>query len=100
MRVKNQLRRRIRGWLPKEPYPSDYQRIANHKSPRIRRQIGIVAFIMGFAGALLGEVDVTLGLNLFSGLGLYVFVIFLIVCITVVAVTVSLSHNKERSVKT
>jgi type III secretory pathway component EscV len=93
------LEKRIRGWLPKEPHSSGYHRITNHKSPSIRLQIGIVAFIMGFSGALLGELDVTLGLGLFSGFGLYVFVILLIACITV-AITIILSHNKKRSAKT
>jgi hypothetical protein len=96
MRVKNQLRRRIRGWLPKEPYSSDYQRITNHKSPRIRRQIGIVAFIMGLAGGLLGAFGVSLGL--FSGLGVYVWPILIGIVTTTVAAVILIrkKENEER----
>jgi hypothetical protein len=86
----------IRGWLPKEPHSSDYQRTTNHKSPRIRLQIGIMAFIMGFAGGLLGAFGVSLGL--FSGLGMYVWPILIgIVTATVAAaIVIRKKENEER----
>jgi hypothetical protein len=96
LNIKKRLENRIRGWLPKEPHSSGYQQITNHKSPRIRRQIGIVAFIMGFAGGLLGAFGISLGL--FSGLGMYVWPILIgIVTATVAAVIViRKKENEER----
>jgi hypothetical protein len=95
MNLKN-MKNRIRGWLPKEPHSSGYQRITNHKSPRIRCQIGIVAFIMGFAGGLLGAFGVSLGL--FSGLGVYVWPILIGVVLAMVAAVIVIrkKNNEEQ----
>jgi hypothetical protein len=94
MNLLRYLKNRIRGWLPKEPHSSGYQRTTNHKSPRIRLQIGIVAFIMGFAGGLLGAFGVSLGL--FSGLDVYVWPILIgIVTATVAAVIVIRKKKNE-----
>ena len=92
MNPKKRLANFIRGWLPKEPQSSGSQRITNHRSPRIRLQIGIVAFIMGFAGGLLGAFGVSLGL--FSGLDVYVWPI-LIGIVTATAVVVILKKKNE-----
>jgi ABC-type antimicrobial peptide transport system permease subunit len=92
------LENRIRGWLPKEPHSSGYQRTTNHKSPRIRRQIGIMAFIMGFAGGLLGAFGVSLGL--FSGLGVYVWPILIGIALAMVAAVIVIRKKNTSEVKT
>jgi hypothetical protein len=90
---KKYLEKRIHGWLPKEPHSSGSQRITNHKSPRIRLQIGIVAFVMGFAGGLLGAFGVSLGL--FSGLGVYVWPILIGIAWATVAATIVIQKKKN-----
>jgi hypothetical protein len=90
------LEKRIRGWLPKKPHSSGYQRVTNHKLPRTRRQIGIVAFLMGFTGGLLGAFGVSLGL--FSGLGVYVWPILIGIALAMVAAVIVIrkKENEER----
>lgn len=94
MNLKKYLENRVRGWLPKEPHSSGYQRITKHKSPKIGLQIGIVTFIMGFVGGLLGALGHSLGL--FSGLDIYIWPILIgIVTTTVAAVIVILKKKNE-----
>jgi hypothetical protein len=83
----------IRGWLPKEPHSSSYQRITNHKPPKIGLQIGIVIFVMGLVGGLLGAFASSLGL--FSALGVYVYAIIIVVGITIVAETIIIRKKQK-----
>ena len=94
------LEKRIRGWVPEELRISSHQQTENPKNSVIGVRFGILIFVLGFAGALLGGLDAALGLGLFSGFGLYVFITLLFVCITAVAITKILSYNKKRSAKT
>jgi amino acid permease len=91
------LEKRIRGWLPKKPHSSGCQRITNHKSTRIGRQIGIVAFIMGFAGGLLGAFGVSLGL--FSGLGMYVLPILSAIALSIAVAVIMIQKKKTKNAK-
>jgi MFS family permease len=86
----------IRGWVPKEPNVLSHQRTSSHKTPKIGVQIGIVAFIMGFAGALLGAFGVSLGL--FSGLGMFVWPILIGIALAMVAAVIVIrkKNNQER----
>jgi MFS family permease len=83
----------IRGWLPKEPHSSGYQRTTNHKPPKIGLQIGIVTFVMGLVGGLLGAFASSLGL--FSALGVYVCAIIIVVGITIVAATIIIRKKQK-----
>jgi hypothetical protein len=83
----------IRGWLPKEPHSSSYQRTTNHKPPKIGLQIGIVIFVMGFVGGLLGAFTSSFGI--FSGLGVYISAIIIVVGITVVAATIIIRKKQK-----
>jgi hypothetical protein len=83
----------IRGWLPKEPHSSSYQRTTNHKPPKIGLQIGIVTFIMGLVGGLLGAFASSLGL--FSALVVYVCAIIIVVGITIVAATIIIRKKQK-----
>lgn len=97
MNLKKYLEERIRGWLPKEPQAPSCQLKTNRKPPKIRTQIWIVAFIMGFAGGLLGAFGVSLGL--FSGLCVYVWpILFGIALAMVVAAVIVIrkKNNQER----
>ena len=91
------LENRIRDWLPKEPRSPSYQRITNHKSPRIGIQIGIVTFIMGCAGGLLGALGSYLGLT--SGLGLYVWSIIIGIVLGIVAAAIVIRKKKNEEQK-
>jgi hypothetical protein len=82
-----------RGWLPREPHSSGYQRTTNHKPPKIGLQIGIVIFVMGLAGGLLGAFALSLGL--FSALGVYVCAIIIVVGITIVAATIIIRKKQK-----
>jgi hypothetical protein len=83
----------IEGWLPKEPHSSGYQRTTNHKPPKIGLQIGIVTFVMGLVGGLLGAFASSLGL--FSALGVYVYAIIIVVGITIVAATIIIRKKQK-----
>jgi LPXTG-motif cell wall-anchored protein len=87
----------VQGWLPKEPHSPSSKRITNHKSPRIRLQIGIVAFVMGFAGGLLGAFGVSLGL--FSGLSMYVWPILIGIVMAIVAGVILIRKKKNKNGK-
>ena len=100
MKTKRNIEQQARGWVPEELKVSSRQQTKKTKTPIASVRLGILIFVMGFAGVLLGEFDASLGLGLLSGFGLYVFVILLVGCISVVAVTVILSRNKKRSAKT
>ncbi len=97
MNLLRYLKNRIRGWLPKEPPSSGSQRITNHRSPRIRLQIGIVAFVMGSAGGLLGAFGVSLGL--FSGLDVYVWPILIGIVTATVAAAIVIRKKKNEEQK-
>ncbi|MCW4017418.1 MAG: hypothetical protein NWF00_01835 [Candidatus Bathyarchaeota archaeon] len=94
------LQNRIHGWLPKEPNVAIQKQTNSHKPPITGVQLGIIMVMLGFAGSFLGALDATLGLGLFSGLGVYISIALLIVCIAVAAVTTILRHNKKRNAKT
>ncbi|MCW4009989.1 MAG: hypothetical protein NWF05_05150 [Candidatus Bathyarchaeota archaeon] len=86
-----------RGWAPEELRVSKYQQTKKPQNPVAGVRFGILIFVMGFAGSLLGSLDAALGLGLLSGIGLYVFVVLLVVCISVVAVVAVLRQSKKRS---
>ena len=97
MNIKKYLENRFRGWLPKEPHSSGYQRITNHKSPKIGLQIGIAIFIMGFVGGLLGAFSISLGL--FSGLDMYILPILIGIVTTTVAAAIGIRKKKNKEQK-
>ena len=92
MKYKTRINERIRGWLPKEPHSSGYKRTTNHKPPKIGLQIGIVAFVMGLVGGLLGAFA---SLGLFSALVVYVCAIIIVVGITIVAATIIIRKKQK-----
>jgi len=92
MNIKKYLENRIRGWLPKE-HSASYKRITKHKSPKIGTQIGIVIFIMGFVGGLLGALGYSWGL--FSGLDMYVWPILIGSVLTIVAAAIVIRKKKN-----
>jgi amino acid transporter len=96
MNLKKYLEKRIHGWLPKETQAPSCQLKTNRKPPKIRTQIWIVTFVMGFVGGLLGAFGVSLGL--FSGLGMYVWLILICVVLSIVAATIVIRKkvNEER----
>jgi hypothetical protein len=99
MKNKRNTEQQSRGWVPEELRISCQQT----KKPKIsafRVRVGILIFVAGFAGSLLGGLNAALGWGILSGIGLYVFVILLIVCYAVAAITVVLRHSKKRSTKT
>ena len=98
MKTKRNIEQQARGWVPEELRIS-YQQTKKPKISTFRVRVGILIFIMGFAGSLLGSLNSASGWGLFSGIGLYVFVILLIVCYAVATVTVILRYSKERSAK-
>jgi amino acid transporter len=90
---KKHLETTNQGWLPEEPNSPSYKRTTNHKTPKIRIQIGVVIFIMGFVGGLLGAFASSLGL--FSGLGVYVSVVIIVIGITIVAATIIIRTKQK-----
>jgi hypothetical protein len=97
MNPKKYLEKRIRGWLPKEPHSSGYQRITNHKSLKIGTQIGIGIFMMGFVGGSLGALGYSLGL--FSGLDMYVGPILIGIVMATVAAAIVIQTKKNEEQK-
>jgi hypothetical protein len=99
MKTKRNIEQQARGWVPEELRISCQQT----KKPKISAfgvRVGILIFVTGFAGSLLGSLNAALGWGILSGIGLYVFVVLLVVCIAVAAVVAVLRHNKKRSAKT
>jgi hypothetical protein len=86
----------IRGWLPKKPSSPNHQKVTHRKSPKIGTQIGILVFIMGFTGGLLGAFGVSSGL--FSGLGMYAWLILICVVLSIAAAAIVIRKrvNEER----
>jgi hypothetical protein len=71
-------------------------KVTHRKSPKIGTQIGILVFIMGFTGGLLGAFGVSSGL--FSGLGMYAWLILICVVLSIAAAAIVIRKrvNEER----
>lgn len=98
MRVKDQLRSLIRGWLPKEPQAPNRQLKTTSKPLKTRTQVWIVIFIMGCVSGLLGAFSASFDIS--SRLGIYVWLILICIVLSIVAAAIfvrkKVSEERQR----